>query len=151
MPGTNAKASIETEISRGRLVELLNEDLAREYQAIISSVVYSQILKGAEYMSIAAELEKHAQEELTHAAVMQPNLSSFDDLISNRVADEFAYRVDLQFPHDVGAMSFGGLHTDPKKRCRLFAASALREQLNDFTFPGRQPIAWQVFQIRLRT
>ena len=46
------------------LVALLNDDLAREYQAIISYVVYSQTLKGAQYMNIAAELETHAAEEL---------------------------------------------------------------------------------------
>src|SRR6266481_5272979 len=57
-------------ISRPQLIELLNEDLAREYQAIIAYVVYSQVLKGAEYMNIAAELEKHAQEELGHALVI---------------------------------------------------------------------------------
>src|SRR5262245_28441641 len=54
-------------ITRERLIELLNEDLAREYQAIIAYVVYSQVLKGAEYMSIAQELEKHAAQELKHA------------------------------------------------------------------------------------
>src|SRR5262245_49567533 len=54
-------------ISRERLIELLNEDLAREYQAIIAYVVYSQTLKGAAYMAIAEELEKHAHEELAHA------------------------------------------------------------------------------------
>jgi bacterioferritin len=48
----------------------LNQDLAREYQAIISYVVYSQVLKGAEYMNIAGELEKHAQEELQHALII---------------------------------------------------------------------------------
>lgn len=54
-------------ISRQKLIELLNEDLAREYQAVIAYVVYSQVLKGAQYMSIAQELEKHAGEELAHA------------------------------------------------------------------------------------
>ncbi len=49
------------------MIELLNEDLAGEYQAIISYVVYSQVLKGAAYMDIAKELELHAAEELTHA------------------------------------------------------------------------------------
>src|SRR5436309_4427977 len=58
------------EISRDRLAELLNEDLAREYQAIIAYVVYSQVLKGAEYMSIAKELETHAAEELSHALII---------------------------------------------------------------------------------
>jgi bacterioferritin len=57
-------------ISRERLAELLNEDLAREYQAIISYVVYSQVLKGAEYMSIADQLETHAQQELKHALIV---------------------------------------------------------------------------------
>lgn len=54
-------------IDRKEMVSLLNEDLAREYQAIIAYVNYSQVLKGAEYMDIARELEKHAGEELSHA------------------------------------------------------------------------------------
>ncbi len=57
-------------ISREELITRLNEDLAREYQAIIAYVVYSQVLKGAAYMSIAAELEKHAQQELQHALII---------------------------------------------------------------------------------
>jgi len=57
-------------ISREELTRLLNEDLAREYQAVIAYVVYSQVLKGAQYMSIAQELEKHAQEELQHALII---------------------------------------------------------------------------------
>ena len=56
-----------TKITREALIDNLNEDLAREYQAIIAYVVYSQVLKGAQYMSIAKELEKHAAEELAHA------------------------------------------------------------------------------------
>ena len=57
-------------ISRDMLIELLNGDLAREYQAIIAYVNYSQVLKGAAYMSIAKELEKHASEELQHALMI---------------------------------------------------------------------------------
>src|SRR5436189_5749969 len=57
----------EVTVTRGQLIEKLNDDLSREYQAIIAYVVYSQVLKGAEYMSIAKELEKHASEELQHA------------------------------------------------------------------------------------
>ncbi len=57
-------------ISRDRLAELLNEDLSREYQAIIAYVVYSQVLKGAEYMNIADQLETHAQQELQHALII---------------------------------------------------------------------------------
>ena len=57
-------------VTREDLVALLNDDLAREYQAIISYVVYSQTLKGAQYMNIAAELETHAAEELAHALII---------------------------------------------------------------------------------
>jgi bacterioferritin len=57
-------------ITRKRLIDLLNEDLSREYQAIIAYVNYSQVLKGAAYMNIAAELEKHAAEELSHALII---------------------------------------------------------------------------------
>jgi bacterioferritin len=60
----------DAQITREKLVELLNEDLSREYQAIIAYVVYSQTLKGAEYMNIAGELEKHAGEELAHALTL---------------------------------------------------------------------------------
>jgi bacterioferritin len=63
-------AQSEQAISRDRLAELLNEDLAREYQAIIAYVVYSQVLKGAEYMSIADQLEIHARQELDHALII---------------------------------------------------------------------------------
>jgi bacterioferritin len=60
----------ENEVSRERLAELLNEDLAREYQAIIGYVVYSQVLTGAQYMDIAAQLEIHAKQELDHALII---------------------------------------------------------------------------------
>ena len=60
----------EATVTRDALAELLNEDLAREYQAIIAYTVYSQVLKGAQYMNIAAELEKHAAEELAHALII---------------------------------------------------------------------------------
>jgi bacterioferritin len=63
-------AANENEISRERLAELLNEDLSREYQAIIAYVVYSQVLSGAEYMNIAAQLEIHAKQELDHALIL---------------------------------------------------------------------------------
>ncbi len=63
-------AKNEAEISRDRLAELLNEDLSREYQAIIGYVVYSQVLKGAAYMSIADQLEIHAKQELDHALII---------------------------------------------------------------------------------
>ena len=53
--------------TRADLIKALNGDLGREYQAVIAYVVYSQVLKGAEYMAIAKELEKHAAQELAHS------------------------------------------------------------------------------------
>ncbi|MCE9553982.1 MAG: ferritin-like domain-containing protein [Planctomycetes bacterium] len=64
------KATRVEEITREELIDLLNEDLAREYQAIIAYVVYSQVLKGAQYMNIAEELKVHAKEELEHALIL---------------------------------------------------------------------------------
>src|SRR6187549_4133245 len=60
--------------TRKQLIDLLNEDLSREYQAIIAYVVYSQALTGAAYMSIAKELELHATEELAHAITIAKQL-----------------------------------------------------------------------------
>ena len=70
MAAKELKTNDPTAVTRENLVKLLNEDLAREYQAIISYVVYSQVLKGAPYMNIAAELVKHATEELQHALII---------------------------------------------------------------------------------
>src|SRR2546425_6857794 len=70
---TSMNTAVITEhekITREEMVHLLNEDLAREYQAVISYVVYSQVLKGAAYMKIAKELEVHAREELDHALLI---------------------------------------------------------------------------------
>jgi bacterioferritin len=61
-------------LTRKELIAALNEDLGREYQAIIAYVVYSQVLKGAQYMSIAGELEKHAAEELQHAITIAKHI-----------------------------------------------------------------------------
>jgi bacterioferritin len=71
---STARGATDTPVDRQGLVKLLNEDLSREYQAIIAYVVYSQILKGAEYMSIAQELEVHAGEELQHALTVSKQI-----------------------------------------------------------------------------
>src|SRR5277367_1888607 len=67
MAHSSDKSETKGTITREKLIHNLNEDLAREFQAVIAYVVYSQTLKGAEYMNIAEELEKHAGEELQHA------------------------------------------------------------------------------------
>jgi len=65
-------------VTRETLIAGLNEDLAREYQAIIAYVVYSQVLDGAEYMNIASELEVHAAQELKHALAISKQLDYFN-------------------------------------------------------------------------
>jgi bacterioferritin len=82
-----------TKLKRTEMVRLLNEDLAREYQAIISYVIYSQTMKGAEYMDIASELEKHAGEELEHAIKIAKQIDYFNGTPTNepkevRVSDK---------------------------------------------------------------
>jgi bacterioferritin len=70
MANSSANPDEQTAVSREELIKLLNEDLSREYQAIIAYVVYSQVLKGAQYMNIAGELQLHAGQELQHALII---------------------------------------------------------------------------------
>lgn len=72
------KKSPDSTISRKEMIRLLNEDLAREYQAIIAYVVYSQTMKGAKYQHIADELKKHASEELSHALIIAKQIDYFN-------------------------------------------------------------------------
>ena len=90
-------------VSRQQLIELLNADLSREYQAIIGYVVYSQALKGAAYMKIAAELKKHAAEELEHALIVarqvdylggMPTAVALPVKISERAEDMLRFDLD---------------------------------------------------------
>jgi len=76
--------SEKEKISREQMTELLNEDLAREYQAVIAYVIYSQTLKGAEYNHIAQELEKHAGEELAHALKIAKQIDYFNGTPTNQ-------------------------------------------------------------------
>jgi len=97
----------DSTVTRAQLVDRLNEDLSREYQAIIAYVIYSQALKGAQYMSIARELEKHAAEELRHALIIakhidylggMPNASPKPVKLSEK--PEEMLRADLQNESD---------------------------------------------------
>jgi len=97
----------ETTVTRQQLIERLNEDLSREYQAIIAYVVYSQALKGAQYMSIAKELEKHAGEELKHALTVAKHIDYLGGMPTNtpkpvKLTDnaEQMLRADLQNESD---------------------------------------------------
>lgn len=86
MPRTgNAASPVEGAVTRARLIALLNEDLAREYQAIVAYVIYSQAIKGAAYMAIAQELEVHAGEELQHALIIAKQVDYLGGMPTNDV------------------------------------------------------------------
>lgn len=70
-------------ITREKMIALLNEDLAREYQAIIAYIIYSQTMKGAQFMDIAGELELHAAEELSHAILIAKQIDYFNGKPTN--------------------------------------------------------------------
>jgi bacterioferritin len=74
----------DTKISREEMIKLLNEDLAREYQAIIAYIIYSQTIKGAAYNHIAAELEVHASEELSHAIAIAKQIDYLNGTPTNK-------------------------------------------------------------------
>ena len=67
-----------TAISRHQMIKLLNQDLAREFQAVIAYVVYSQTMRGAKFQAVAAELELHATEELAHALQIAKQIDYFN-------------------------------------------------------------------------
>jgi bacterioferritin len=78
IPNSHAVMNNPPAISREEIIRLLNEDLAREYQAIIAYVVYSQTMKGAKYQHIAKELQRHAGEELAHAIIIAKQIDYFN-------------------------------------------------------------------------
>src|SRR5258705_1987400 len=91
------------QVTRKQLIDLLNEDLSREYQAIIAYVNYSQVLKGAQYMSIAKELEQHAREELDHALVISKQIDYLGGMPSVTPKPVRASeKTEYMLPMDVG-------------------------------------------------
>jgi bacterioferritin len=66
-----------SQLTRDQLVEGLQQDLAREYKAIIQYVIFSQKLDTARFQQIASELEKHAHQELDHALAIARQLDYF--------------------------------------------------------------------------
>jgi bacterioferritin len=97
------KASAAGTLTREKLIDLLNEDLSREYQAIIAYVNYSQVLKGAQYMNIAGELEVHAAEELAHAIALANHIdylggmpTATPKLVKTSEKNEDMLRFDLE-------------------------------------------------------
>jgi bacterioferritin len=125
--------SNETAISREKLADLLNEDLEREYQAIIAYVVYSQVLKGAEYMNIAAQLETHAQQELRHALTISRQIDYLGKMPSVKpksvkVSDK--PREMLQFDLDNENDTIRNYRTRVRQ-CEAIGEYALAEQIRE--------------------
>jgi len=119
------------QISRNRLAELLNEDLAREYQAIIAYVVYSQVLKGAEFMSIAKQLETHAQQELKHALIISRQidyLGKMPTVTAKAVRTSEKARDMLRFDLDNENETVRN-YRDRVRQCETLGEFAMAEQI----------------------
>ena len=121
------------QVTREQLIELLNEDLAREYQAIIAYVVYSQVMKGAEYMTIAKELETHASEELEHALIVsklidylggEPTVTAKPVKTSEKAEDML--RFDLDNENETVRN-----YRERVKQCEALGEYAMAEHLRD--------------------
>jgi bacterioferritin len=126
-------AAVGQQITRQQLIDLLNEDLAREYQAIIAYVVYSQVLKGAAYMNIADQLEKHAGQELQHALIVSrqidylggmPTVTPRPVLTSERAEEMLQY--DLQNENETIRN-----YRERVRQCEALGEYALAEQLRE--------------------
>jgi bacterioferritin len=120
-------------VSRSELIDLLNQDLAREYQAIIAYVVYSQVLKGAEYMNIAGELEKHAAQELAHAIVIAQQidyLGGMPTVVAKPVRTSEKATDMLQFDLDNETETIRN-YRERIRQCEELAEYAMSEQIRE--------------------
>jgi len=118
-------------ITRDRLAALLNEDLAREYQAIIAYVVYSQVLKGPEFMNIADQLQTHAQDELKHALILSRQidyLGAMPTVTPKVVRTSENAREMLRFDLDNENETIRN-YRDRVRQCEALGEFALAEQI----------------------
>ncbi len=123
--------SHDKEISRDHLAELLNEDLSREYQAIIGYVVYSQVLKGAEYMNIADQLAIHAKQELDHALIISRQidyLGKMPTVTSKPVKTSDDAKQMLRFDLENETETIKN-YRDRVRQCEALGEFALAEQI----------------------
>ena len=121
------------QLTREQLIAVLNEDLAREYQAIIAYVVYSQVLKGAQYMNIAGELEKHAGEELQHALILAKQidyLGGMPTVVANPVKTSEDARDMLRFDLDNENETIRNYRVRVRQ-CEALGEYALAEHIRD--------------------
>jgi len=118
-------------VSRAELIDLLNEDLSREYQAIIGYVVYSKVLKGAEFMTIAGELELHAAQELSHALIIAEQidyLGGMPAVVAKTVKTSTKAVEMLQFDLDNETETIRN-YRERVRQCEELAEYALGEQI----------------------
>ena len=123
----------EQDITREQLAQLLNEDLSREYQAIIAYVVYSQVLKGAEYMNIAAQLEEHAHQELQHALIISRQidyLGAMPSVTPKPVKTSDKARDMLSFDLDNENETIRN-YRDRIRQCEALGEFAMAEQIRE--------------------
>ena len=132
-PSGPATGGDNDRISRDQLIALLNDDLAREYQAIIAYVVYSQAIKGAQYMSIAEELEVHAAEELAHALVIAQqidylggSITATPKVVKTSDKAEDMLRFDLENERDTIAA-----YRDRVRQCEALGEYAMAEHIRE--------------------
>jgi bacterioferritin len=121
------------DITRDQLAQLLNEDLSREYQAIIAYVVYSQVLKGAEYMNIAAQLEEHAHQELQHALIISRQidyLGAMPSVTPKLVKTSQKARDMLSFDLDIENETIRN-YRDRIRQCEALGEFAMAEQIRE--------------------
>ena len=118
---------------RQELVDRLNEDLSREYQAIIAYVVYSQVLKGAAYMNIARELETHATEELQHALTISKHIDYLGGMpavtarpVKQSEEAEEMLRADLQNERDTIVA-----YRERVRQCEALGEYAIAEDIRE--------------------
>jgi bacterioferritin len=124
-------AASKIDITRDRLAELLNEDLSREYQAIIAYVVYSQVLSGAQYMDIAAQLEIHAKQELDHALILSRQidyLGKMPSVTPNTVRTSKNPKEMLRFDLDNENETIRN-YRDRIRQCEALGEYAMAEQI----------------------
>ena len=120
-------------ITRDQLAQLLNEDLSREYQAIIAYVVYSQVLKGAEYMNIADQLEQHAHQELQHALTISrqidylgkmPSVTPKPVKVSEKARDMLKFDLDNEDETIIN-------YRERIRQCEALGEFAMAEQIRE--------------------
>jgi bacterioferritin len=104
---TETNSARATQVTRDQLIQGLQDDIAREYKAIIQYIIFSQKLDTARFMNIADQLAQHAHQELDHALAIARQLDYFGEYpvhepkpIDVSEDNEGMLRLDLQAEDD---------------------------------------------------